>query len=118
MVRWISNVCLKDRISSDSLLEKLGINNIQILLRYNRLCWFGLVARNDGCINSITAPEVDGHQGRGRQRKIWGDTINDDCKNWKLTREDPANNIEWRKKLRTNMRAVRPTLSGTSTLNK
>ena len=28
MVRWICNVCLKDRISSDSLLEKLGINNI------------------------------------------------------------------------------------------
>ena len=35
MVRWICNVSLKDCISSESLLEKLGINNIQTLLRYN-----------------------------------------------------------------------------------
>ena len=45
---------LKDHISSDSLLRKLGINNIQTLLRYNRPRWFGHVVRNDGCINSIT----------------------------------------------------------------
>ena len=49
---------LKDHISSDSLLRKLGINNIQTLLRYNRLRWFGHVVRNDGCINSITALNV------------------------------------------------------------
>ena len=53
MIRWTCNVRLKDHISSDSLLRKLGINNIQTLLRYNRLRWFGHV-RNDGCINSIT----------------------------------------------------------------
>ena len=39
---------LKDHISSDSVLRKLGIN-IQTLLRYNRLRWFGHVVRNDGC---------------------------------------------------------------------
>ena len=49
---------LKDHISSDSLLRKLGINNIQTLLRYNRLRWFGHVVRNDGCINSITELEL------------------------------------------------------------
>ena len=32
MIRWTCNVCLKDHISSDSLLRKLGINNIQTLL--------------------------------------------------------------------------------------
>ena len=47
MIRWTCNVRLKDHISSDSLLRKLGINNIQTLLRYNRLCWFGHVVRND-----------------------------------------------------------------------
>ena len=40
MIRRTCNVRLKDHISSDSLLRKLGINNIQTLLRYNRLrCW-------------------------------------------------------------------------------
>ena len=54
MIRWTCNVRLKDHISSDSLLRKLGINNIQTLLQYNRLRWFGHVVRNVGCINSIT----------------------------------------------------------------
>ena len=32
MIQWTCNVRLKDHISSDSLLRKLGINNIQTLL--------------------------------------------------------------------------------------
>ena len=64
MIRWTCNVRLKDHISSDSLLRKLGINNIQTLLRYNRLRWFGHVVRNDGCIKSITEFEVVGQRGR------------------------------------------------------
>lgn len=79
--------------------------------------WLGHVARNDGCINSITVLEVDGNCGRGRPRKAWRDMINHDLKNWRLTRIDPANRIEWRKKLRTNMGAMRPTLSGTGMLS-
>ena len=114
MIRWTCNVRLKDHISSDSLLRKLDINNIQTLLRYNRLHWFGHVVRNDGCINSITEFEVDGQRGRGRPKK---DTINNDLRHWKLSRADPAYRIEWRKKLRTNIGDVRPILSGTDTLN-
>ena len=110
MIRWTCNVRLKDHISSDSLLRKLGINNIQTLLRYNRLRWFGHVVRNDGCINSITEFEVGGQCGRGRLKKTWKDTINNDLRHWKLSRADPANRMEWRKKLRTNIGAVRPTL--------
>ena len=97
--------------------KKLGINNIQTLLRYNRLRWFGHVVRNDGCINSITEFEVVGQRGRGRPKKTWKDTINNDLRRWKLSRADPANRMEWRKKLRTNIGAVRPTLSGTDMLN-
>ena len=51
---------------------------------------------------------------RRRHGKI---TINNDLRHWKLSRADPANRMEWRKKLRTNIGAVRPTLSGTDTLN-
>ena len=109
---------LKDHISSDSLLGKLGINNIQTLLRYNRLRWFGHVVRNDGCINSITEFEVVGQRGRGRPKKTWKDTINNDLRHCKLSRADPANRMEWRKKLGTNIGAVQPTLSGTDTSNK
>ena len=78
MIRWTCNVRLKDHISSDSLLRKLGINNIETLLQYNRLRWFGHVVRNDGCINSITEFEVDGQSGSGRPKKTWKDMINND----------------------------------------
>ena len=97
MNRWTCNVRLKDHISSDSLLRKLGINNIQTILRYNRLRWFGHVVKNDCCINSIT--EVVGQRGRGRPKKTWKDTINNDLRHWKLSRADPANRMEWRKEL-------------------
>ena len=103
MIRWACNVRLKDHISSDSLLRKLR--------------WFGHVVRNDGCINSIPEFEVGGQRGRGRPKKTWKDTINNDLRHRKLSRADPANRMEWRKKLRTNIGAVRPTLSGTDTLN-
>ena len=58
------------------------------------MCWFGHVARNDGCINGITALEADRNHGRGRLRKTWKDMINDDCTNWKPTRIDSANRTE------------------------
>ena len=76
-----------------------------------------LLRTHFGCINSITEFEVVGQRGRGRPRKTWKDTINNDLRRWKLLRADPANRMEWRKKLRTNIGAVRPTLSGTDTLN-
>ena len=56
-------------------------------------------------------------RGRGRPKKTWKDTINNDLRHWKLSSADPANRMEWRKKLRTNIGAVQPTLSGTDTLN-
>ena len=90
----------------------------QFIVCMHRLCWFGHVVRNDGCINSIKEFEVVGQRGRGRpKKKTWKDTINNDLRHWKLSRADPANRMEWRKKLRTNIGAVRPTLSGTDTLN-
>ena len=64
----------------------------------------------------LTAFEVDGQRGRGRPKKTWQDTINNDPRHWKLLRADPAHRIEWRKKLGTNI-AVRPILSGIDTLN-
>ena len=34
-------------------------------------------------------------------KKTWKDTINNDLRHWKLSRADPANRIEWRKKVQT-----------------
>ena len=117
VIRWTCGVRLKDHISSNSLLRKLGVGNIRALLRYNRLRWFGHVVRSDGCIGSITEFEVDGQRGHGRPKKTWKDMISGGLGHWGLSGADPANGVEWRKKLAAGMGAVRPILSGTDTLN-
>jgi len=42
MVRWMCNVKVKDR-SSKELRERLGINDIILILQLNRLRWYGRV---------------------------------------------------------------------------
>ena len=45
MVRWMSNVKVKDRIPSKELGERLGIDDIILILQQNRLQWYGQVLR-------------------------------------------------------------------------
>ena len=112
MIRWICGVRLEDKISSESLLLKLEIVDLQTLIRYNRLQWFGHVQRSEGPIKDITELEVAGQRRRGRPNKTWSDTIRDDRKRWNASRVDPMDRVEWRKKLRTNVCNMQPTLSG------
>jgi len=43
MVRWVCNVKVKDRVSSKELTERLGIDDIILILQQNRLQWYGHV---------------------------------------------------------------------------
>ena len=85
MVRWMCNVRLEDRVSSESLLRKLGIVDLGTMLRCNRLRWYGHVSRSDGSIKKVTELVIEGHRLRGRPKKTWNDFITDDCKQWRMT---------------------------------
>ena len=43
MVRWMCNVKVKDRVPSKELTERLGIDDIILILQQNRLRWYGHV---------------------------------------------------------------------------
>ena len=43
MIRWICNVTTKDEVSSDSFLSKLGIQDLDVVLRTSRIRCFGHV---------------------------------------------------------------------------
>jgi len=45
MVRWMCNVKVQDRAPSKELREKLGIDDIILILQQNRLRWYGHVLR-------------------------------------------------------------------------
>jgi len=41
MVRWMCNVEIKYRVPSKELRERLGIDDIILILQQNRLRWYG-----------------------------------------------------------------------------
>jgi len=43
MVRWMCNVKVKDRVPSKELRDRLGIDDIILILQQNRLRWYGHV---------------------------------------------------------------------------
>ena len=43
MVRWMYNVKVKDIVPSKELRERLGTDDIILILRQNRLRWYGHV---------------------------------------------------------------------------
>jgi len=45
--RWICNVKVKDRVPSKELRERLGIDDIILILQQNRLQWYGHVLRRE-----------------------------------------------------------------------
>ena len=47
MVTWMCGVKLKDRLPSKELRERLGIDDIALVLQQNRLCWYGHVLRKE-----------------------------------------------------------------------
>jgi len=47
MVRWMCGVKLKDRHPNKELRERLGIDDIALVLQQNRLRWYWYVLRKD-----------------------------------------------------------------------
>ena len=47
MVRWMCGVKLKDRLPSKELRERLGIDDIALVLHLNRLRWYGHMLRKE-----------------------------------------------------------------------
>jgi len=47
MVRWMRNVKVKDRVPSKELRERLGIDDIILILQQNRLRLYGHVLRKE-----------------------------------------------------------------------
>ena len=47
LLRWMCGVRLKDQTPNTIMLTRLGLEKLEIVLRRNRLRWFGLVERRE-----------------------------------------------------------------------
>ena len=100
MIRWICNVKAKDEVSSDSLLTKLGIQDIDVVLRTGRMRWFGHVERSTGWISEVRKLNVVAQKRSGRPRKSWDEVIKNDRKKLDMDSAVPQNRSVWRGRLR------------------
>jgi len=102
MVRWMCGVKLKDRLPSKGLRERLGIDDIALVLQQNRLgsCGHVLQKDNDDWVKKCMEYEVEGPRPRGRPQRTWTVVVRVDCQARKLNKEDVMDRCKWRKMMK------------------
>ena len=90
MVRWMCNVKVKDRVPSKELTERLGIDDIILILQQNRLRWYGHVLPKEDTDWAKICMEyqVEGSRPRGRPKRTWREVMQKDCQARNFSRED------------------------------
>jgi len=81
MVRWMSNVKIKDRVPSKEMRERLAIDDIMLTPHQNRLRWYGHVLRKEDTdwVKKYMEYEVEGSRPRGRSKRMWTEVVQKDC---------------------------------------
>ena len=96
MVRWMCNVKVKDRVPSKELRERLGIDDIILILQQNRLRWYGHLLRKEDT-DWVKKYEVEGSRPRGRPKRTQREVVQKDCQARNLNREDAMDHGRWKK---------------------
>ena len=79
---------------------KLGIQDLDVVLRTSRMRWFGHVERSTGWIAEVRKLNVVAQKRSGRPRKSWDEVLENDRKKLGMDSADPQNPSEWRGRLR------------------
>ena len=102
-MRRILGITWKQMVTNEEVRRRTGMGNLEETLRKNRLRWFGHVCRLD---DSRLAKQVlkwvpkDGKRKRGRPRKNWRSTVEDDLEildmTWEEAEEIAGDRTMWR----------------------
>ena len=93
-------------IRSIELLARLGIEDLDIILKERRLRWYGHVERSNGAVKTAFDIQVNGKRGPGRPKMTWKQLTQRDRREWKLSAIDPHDRDTWRSGVRSAMRAA------------
>ena len=66
VIRWIYNVEANDEVSSDSLLSKLGLQDIDVVLCFSRMVWTRRVQQR---LDQVRKLKVVAQKRSGKRRK-------------------------------------------------
>ena len=105
------NIQAKDvaNVRTDALLMKLGIIDLEHVIREGRLRWYGHVMRSAGPARTALDLEVAGRRGPGGPKMTWIRVIERDRQLWGLTTTDPLDRDGWRNRTKTAMRGATQT---------
>ena len=69
---------------------RLGIEDLDLILRERRLRWYGQVEHSDRAVKTAFDIQVEGKHGpAGRPKMTWKQLTERDCREWKLLAMDP-----------------------------
>ena len=108
MIRQIYNVRPQDIVTtrSNELLARIGIEDLDLILKERRLRWYGYVERSNGAVKTAFDIQDDGKRGPGRPKMTWKQLTKRDCREWKLSAISPHDRHTWRSGVRSAMRAA------------
>ena len=108
MIRQICNVRPQDIVTTrfNELLMRLGIEDLDLILKERRLRWYGHVECSNGAVKTAFHIQVDGKRGPGRPKMTWKQLTERDCREWKLSAINPHDRHTWRSGVRSAMRAA------------
>jgi len=88
-------VKLKDRLRSKDLRERLGVDDIALILQQNRL--HVLRKDDDDWVMKCMEYEVEGPRPSGKPKRTWKEVVREDCQARKLNKQDAMDHCKWRK---------------------
>jgi len=69
-------VNVKDRFPSKELRERLGTDDILLVLQQNRLRWYGhVLQKDDDWVKKCMEYEVEGPRPRERPKRTWREVV-------------------------------------------
>ena len=83
------------------LLARLGIEDLDPILKERRLRWYEHVELSNGAVKTAFDIQVEGKHGPGRPKMT-----EKDCKEWKLSAINPHDRHTWRSCVRSAMHAA------------
>ena len=85
---------------------RLGIEDLDLILKERRLRWYGDVERSNGAVKTAFDIQYDGKRGPGWPKMIWKQLTDRDSREWKLSAINPHGRHTWRSGVGSAMRAA------------
>ena len=105
MIKQICNVRPQDTVTtrSNELLDRLGIEDLDLILKERRLRWYGHVECSNGAVKTAFDIQGDGKHSPGSPKITWKQLTERDCREWKLSAINPHDRHTWRSGVRSAM---------------